>query len=677
MSRLSSFVISLFSKTFFIAMTMAMGTLPFAHGVGVPEPPSPIVDASATPSTTSNITPSAPSPPAAEVPDEQVPSEASEEIPWDYSPYKVRIWIASNDERANVERISAPLLDYLDRPFAAAWRSTVGEAPAAVRSAVDRGFASINYEALASADPVLAVKRDHVDAPRIRFAADAAKYVKKCMSTSDRFAEVSRRGQANGNPTLDGIDKIMSIIDGDSLAVSAAWKDSSTEAVLLNRGMAAALTSPVAKLIRLPIDNLVTEEIQDHDKIFIVKVDCNAIPLRIEVVELDCLMRFFSPVVTSQSLDFASLPSVIGQAVIDAFGPLVRVEDAGQKTAIGLVRAAGLVTEEVSPILINSGEFLQPLIRKDDRNSNPLAIGTIPWCFLHVKKVEGARVDMNIYAGRAGGLQGRKNKRTFRMAIRTRPVGPSTTIRLHAQRAPDEALAGYEIYEKELEGIDMKLVGRTDWDGRLVVPKADSPMRLLYVKNGGAVLARLPLVPGLTSVEVADLLGDDQRLRAEAYIRGVRNAIIDLIAVRTLLAARIRLRLEKGQMPEAKDLLKSLQEQPTYDVIANDMGKKLVQIRGRNSIDQRKIDKMFADGREMLVNNINSKLLRELEADVALAEANNGVWKPKPKVGAEESSTSQPPAAAPASNAPASNAPVSNAPVSNAPATTPAAGAPP
>jgi hypothetical protein len=102
------------------------------------------------------------------------------------------------------------------------------------------------------------------------------------------------------------------------------------------------------------------------------------------------------------------------------------------------------------PALISEGEFLQPMVRKDDRNGNPIAIGPIPWAFLHVKKIENSRLNMDLYSGRSGGLQGRKNARTFRMALRTRPVGPSSTIRLHAAGSPADALAGYEVYEKKL-----------------------------------------------------------------------------------------------------------------------------------------------------------------------------------------------------------------------------------
>jgi hypothetical protein len=182
----------------------------------------------------------------------------------------------------------------------------------------------------------------------------------------------------------------------------------------------------------------------------------------------------------------------------------------------------------------------------------------------------------------------------------------------------------------------MKFVGRTDWDGRINIPKSDLAMRLLYVKNGGAVLARLPVVPGQSDLEVADLFGDDQRLRAEAYIRGTQNSIVDLVAIRQLFAAKINLRLKAGQLQEAKELLEALRNEPTYETIAGDMGRKLLQLKGRNSGEQAKIDRMFAQTREMLVKNISPGLIRELEEAVMAAEKGT---PPKPPATADTADT--------------------------------------
>jgi hypothetical protein len=542
------------------------------------------------------------------------------ETPWDFSPYRVQVWIASDDLRVTADRLAKPLAEYLDRDFASIWRLNISDAPLSVRAAASRGLEHVTYDSITSADPVVALKRNHVDAPRIRFIADVATYVKKCYATSGRIAEVTERGKAAGNEGLSGAAKLFEAIEGDSLAVAEKWSDPTVEAIITNRGMAKELKDPPAKLISLPIDNLAAETIEASDKLFIVHVETTRLPWTVSVIELDCLMRNFSVVhqraVTSPRL----LVSVMGQAITEVFAPLIRIEDAGAKNAKGLVRAYGLITDEKSPASVAKDDFFVPMTRKNDRNGDPIQIGPLDWAFLHVKEVNGAKLEMDYHAGKAGGLQGRQNKRTFRTGTRVRPFDDSTTVRLHVQRNPTAPLVGYEIYERGLSSTEMNFVGRTDWDGRIEIPKSDMAMRLLYVKNGGAVLARLPVVPGQSDLEVADLFGDDQRLRAEAYIRGTQNSIVDLVAIRQLFAARIRMRLAAGELKEAKELLETLRNEPSYEKIAGDMGRKLLQLKGRNSGEQAKIDRMFAQTREMLVKNISPALIRELEEAVMAAE---------------------------------------------------------
>ncbi|MEP4681931.1 MAG: hypothetical protein ABJ015_09820, partial [Rhodopirellula bahusiensis] len=194
-------------------------------------------------------------------------------------------------------------------------------------------------------------------------------------------------------------------------------------------------------------------------------------------------------------------------------------------------------------------------------------------------------------------------------------------------------LIGYEIYEKELEGKSMTFIGRTDWNGRLDVEASDEqPLRLLYVKNGGAVLARLPMVPGHHEKTVADLGGDDMRLQAESYIRGVQNSIIDLLAIRELFKARIMMRLERGDLESAEELLEVLRNQPTNERLANDMGKRqseFIEAIGKNANQQRKVDEMFSVTREMLTKHINPKLVRDLEEAMIQAKENGGKLPPK------------------------------------------------
>jgi hypothetical protein len=581
--------------------------------------------------------------------DDDSQSGEVEEDPWDYSPYRVMVWLVSEDPACNVQSIEKPLREFLDRDFSAIWRLHLAEAPVAVRSAAIRDMEGMDYDLITSADPVIAVKRDHPEAVRIRTAKNVGEFVQKIYATKGRIEEVKRRAAADGDETISGVAQRLEAIEGDAMAVRELWADDKTEAVLVSRGMAMTLDQPEAKLITPPISDLVGELVEDYDKIFIVRIRGDVIPNEIEVVEFDTLMRHFGPVARFQAaVGPRALPDTIGSGLTEAFAPVVRIENAGQQNAVGLLRAGGLIVDEASPAAIRVGDVLEPMTRKNDRNGKPILIGPIDWAFLLVTEIEGRHVKMDYYAGRAGGLQGRKNQRTFRTALKVRPFGNSSVLRLHLQRDTDFPLIGYELYDKELKSTKMTFLGRTDWDGRLTIESSEQPLRLLYVKNGGAVLARLPIVPGLHPMDVADLTGDDMRLQAEAYIRGVQNAIIDLVAIRELFKARIHLRLERGEMDKAEELMNALRDQPSNEKLADDMGKKqtvfLQALGSRNANQRRKVDEMFTTTRELLSKHINPKLVRDLEDDLIAARKNGGkLPKPTPPSDEEDSEAEKAP----------------------------------
>ena len=556
---------------------------------------------------------------------------AEQELPWDYSPYKVLIWLVSDSPEISVSTIEQPLRKFLDRDYSAIWRVTIAKAPRAVATAAQRNMAGMDYDTITAADPVLAVKRDHKDAIRIRVAENVAQYVEKIYGTGGRIQEVKQRSALLGDKTVSGVGPKLTVVDGDAVAVSELWAEEKTEAVLVSRGTARALDEPEAKVILPKLANLVSRAVDAYDKIFIVKLQANEVPTKVSVVEMDTLMQHFGPVAETEGGTRHTLPTTIGKTITRAFAPVVRVDNAGARSATGLLRASGLIMDENSPAKLKVGDVLEPMTRKNDRNGRPFVIGPIDWAFLNVTGFEGRNVKMDFYSGRAGGLQGRKNKRTFRMALKVRPFEEASTVRLHLQRDPSTPMIGYELYEKELKSTKMTFIGRTDWDGRMRIEPTKDPFRLLYVKNGGAVLARLPIVPGLHEFDVADLSGDDTRLQAEAYIRGVQNAIIDLVAVRALFEARIELRLEREEFDKAQALMEALRNQPSNEQLANDMGKRQTyfnNLLARSANQRAKVDQMFGVTRELLTTHINGKLVRDLEAKV-IAARKKGSKAPK------------------------------------------------
>ena len=565
---------------------------------------------------TPSPTPATPSDPGSD-------EAAAIDRPFDYDPYRVLIWVAAPE--SEVEPLREPLNTSLSRYFDALWRSQVRPMPRTLATIIRRDLRGLDYESIIAADPVIAVKKTHPESVRIRTPQNVAQYIGKIVARPRAIEEVQTDLDQQDSSLAASLQPKWSPLEpGQTLAET--WTDDSSEAILTTRGAAAFLNDPSPKLIAPPLSSGIADVIEDFDKIFLVDLHPHADRTEIAVVEMDVLMRHFGAPVLRSVANAGLVPDHMAAAITESFRPLVRIEEAGRKDATGLVRGGGLIVSEDHPALIRAGDILEPMIRKDDRNGVPFVVGPMDWAFLVVTEAEPRIVQADFWSGRAGSLQGRKNKRTFRMGLRVKPRGRGSQLRLHAKGDEDEALIGYEIYEKDLETEEMNFVGRTDWDGRLQIEPTDKPFRLLYVKNGGAVLARLPIVPGLHERDVANLTGDDDRLEAEAFVKGVQNQIIDLVAVRELFKARVNMRLQRGEMDKAEELMVELRRQPDSRELNDSIAKRQVVFLEKieNASQRKKVDLMFSTTQDLLAQFINPKLLQDLESNLLKARNNGG-----------------------------------------------------
>lgn len=554
-----------------------------------------------------------------------------EDIPFDFQPYRVLVWIASDDPEVSADNMSDALQASLDRDFDALWRTTIADMPPAAKALMIRDAENLSYDRLVAADPVWMIRKSHPKAVSIRTPKNVGEFIVAMGGQATQIKTFRDQLQADA-PELAEVfrDKWRPLDDGQT--IQEYWESDAAEAVLTTRARSETLVDPKGRLIEAPVQTMATT-IDQFDKIFFVRVIRRSGQPHVLVREMDVLMRHLGSPRSIESESPLREVAVATVAITDSFRPVVRIDEAGRKSARGRIRGGGLIVDPDSPAAIRENDILEPMIRKDDRRGVPFAIGPLDWSFLVVTGAEQTTVEADYWSGRAGGLSGRRNSRTYRMALRVRPRGRSSELRLHAKGDPNTPLIGYEIHEKGLESGDWTFIGRTDWDGRLNVDPGDNPFRLLYVKNGGAVLARLPLVPGLHETDVADLTGDDDRLQAEAYIRGVQSSIVDLVAVRALFQARINLRLERGEMDKAMALMETLRKQPVGRELADQLAKaqKNFITTIKNPSQRKKVDNLFSETRELLTQFIQPKLINDLEANLIRARNNGGRLPPTPK----------------------------------------------
>lgn len=150
------------------------------------------------------------------------------------------------------------------------------------------------------------------------------------------------------------------------------------------------------------------------------------------------------------------------------------------------------------------------------------------------------------------------------------------------------------------------------------------PLRQIYIKSGDSVLAKLPMVAGLRPIETAELPDDSRRLQAEAFVRGFQGEILDLIGLRNLLAARIKIYLTEKEPKKADVALADLRRLKNYNEMADELS--TIQRKMLDESDESvprsakiRIDRMFQTTRDMLQKYLQDDLVAEMESLVGNA----------------------------------------------------------
>ena len=121
----------------------------------------------------------------------------------------------------------------------------------------------------------------------------------------------------------------------------------------------------------------------------------------------------------------------------------------------------------------------------------------------HGPRAAGHLLQCEVLSAMRNPLAGRSSASVEKLALLVRPRGSETRAALVAPK--ETPLGPWRVTrslpkqplpkESEEKNVALRL-GLTDWRGIIDVPPDELPLRLIYVKNGTHLIARLPVVPG-------------------------------------------------------------------------------------------------------------------------------------------------------------------------------------
>jgi hypothetical protein len=359
----------------------------------------------------------------------------------------------------------------------------------------------------------------------------------------------------------------------------------------------------------------------ENDKLFLVAVSFERDDYRVAAREVDGRTRVAGPVIERRVGQREAIGLAAWDAILDCFTPLAKVESVEDKAVSMRVRAGGLLIDPASPALIQPGHVLKPVLRRNDKTGQPTKNGIQPleWTLLTVGDRTDSLLHCTLHSGFRAPIPTRGSARLERLAYLAKPRYGSTRIVLAARKDVNRRLSGYEVFVKGQGDDETYLLGTTDWQGAVEIERADVNFRLLYVRNGGQLLARLPLSPGFERELLAKTVEDDARLQAEGFVIALNGRTVDLVGQREILVNQFRGSLKKGEHSQARELLERFRTLDTREDLVADLNSQQQSVTSSDPLTQKRIDKLFGDARKML----QSKLLDPEMINVLQRELNN------------------------------------------------------
>lgn len=400
--------------------------------------------------------------------------------------------------------------------------------------------------------------------------------------------------------------------------------------------------------------------LHELDKIYAVSLQFHGGVYELGVAEFDTNARVRVLTAKRYFRNLETLPAQLFSCLKEVFSPIAEVEYNGVtdgKTARLKIRAAAMVADvdAGSPIMMQKGDVLRPVVRKDDRSTQaPEYDGVIEvtWTYMFINELtlqDDSVLGVMRTNGSAKGqvistftmlrnpIAARRNTLQKKYGLLVRPVRDSSLLKIEANDREDYTLQGYNVYAKspkvdpESEGdTPTVLIGQTDWRGAIEVGQdifenqGATKLVVIYVRNGQEVLARLPIVPGYRAIEEIKLKNDDYRLQYEAFFVGFQNSILDYTVQQAVYKIRIEHHINKDEEEKARSLVEELRKVPSANALNDVLAKKETALQDDPNIDantKKKIYRDFEKTRNLINeylqgNDVQGNVLVKMEAAV-------------------------------------------------------------
>ena len=354
---------------------------------------------------------------------------------------------------------------------------------------------------------------------------------------------------------------------------------------------------------------------EQHDKLFLIAVTHRDLRLggnatvgwSATISEWDLRTRNFGENRRVDVAQLSQLPEHLFYGITEMLTPLARVVRVDENRILLEERAGELLAmQDVLPVA-TSRQVMLPVMRTNDRDGHPLDIRRMDWTFLEIDQNSNGLLSTTMHTGLRSPINARVRPRHWQLALLAKPSNDHTTIRFVSYLSPngeqdrDMPLPICDILES-VPGIKQAvLIGSTDSRGEFRIgttgtptnkPVPGWPVRLLYVRNGRNLIARIPVMPGIEPVLTAQVPIADATLHAESLVLGIQEEILDTVALRQILVSQAITFRQRSDRRGFDDTIIKLRRLKTREVYQAELSLLKMQLPD-DPISRRRIETML------------------------------------------------------------------------------------
>lgn len=333
--------------------------------------------------------------------------------------------------------------------------------------------------------------------------------------------------------------------------------------------------SPLALIDPADVNGEAFAKFSNYDKVWIVRLQPgDEEDLVLVGREYDFATRRLGSLLKRPVVDWEDAPRQLLSFSLDLFSPTAIITGQEGGRAILNVRGAGI--EPASPVgqVVAKGMVFLPL-RLVSLAKGGVRILRIPFTYLQVESASGPTARCAIVSALSDPFTKRIARPNSLAAIAIKPG--ASPVRLRFTCKPDGAPAsGYSLTSRSPGQVEARELGSTDRSGRITLRPgfASSIVVLRLIAGRVEPLVEFPMMPGESGEErVIPVDPLPRTVALEATVDALRDQVVDLIALRARLEARMKARLEGEDWDGLAEAIEEFKTLPPREKFADTLTK--------------------------------------------------------------------------------------------------------